>query len=462
MLSRTTQEAIKVGLSVAIALTTALWLGWDKAYWSVITIFMVAATESYSHATRKARNRLLGTLFGTCYAFFLIGTFAQNQLLFLAFFTALLALCVFMGSHKSFGYAFTLCLAVCAIIACVGVFDSAKTFYIAVLRVQETILGIVVYSLVFRLVWPVKVEDNFFALVASVSSNLKQRYHLVVPSQQTAKSRNKQLQPLKRSILKDQTLQINKLNEILTLPLAASHRLEYEKSTWRVIVQGMAKLDFILSKLEQGDTSKRDSVTQGVKLVCDALSSPKSSNHQLKDWIAQKESWGVFRQRTDSAFALPFALRIKSTVKSLCIFLTCVALWIYVPMPGGFIFPLIAAIFSNVVTTLPDSAVKHVAIGTVLWSSVFLSQYIFIMPSLTEAWQLAGLYFINAFLIWTLCSKPQHALQKLIAGNLSVVLCMGALQLTPSFDIMGSLTMLTMVAICLAVIAFYTRLFSKA
>ncbi|MCV5889314.1 FUSC family protein, partial [Escherichia coli] len=42
-----------------------------------------------------------------------------------------------------------------------GGFDNQATFHFAVLRMQETILGVITFSVVYRLVWPINTEQNF-------------------------------------------------------------------------------------------------------------------------------------------------------------------------------------------------------------------------------------------------------------------------------------------------------------
>lgn len=67
MLSLTTKEAIKVGLSIAISICLALWFGWEKPYWAAIAVVVMAVNESFAHSIQKGKNRILGTLLGTTY-----------------------------------------------------------------------------------------------------------------------------------------------------------------------------------------------------------------------------------------------------------------------------------------------------------------------------------------------------------------------------------------------------------
>ncbi|PMH43120.1 hypothetical protein BCU68_03790 [Vibrio sp. 10N.286.49.B3] len=441
-LSHNTKEAIKVGIAVAISILLPLSLGWDKPYWAAITVFIVAANETYSHAIRKGQNRLLGTLLGACYATFLLAFFAQERLLFITFYVLFLALCVAMSSHKRFGYAFTIGFVVCTIISTVGGFDSATTFNIAILRMKENVLGIIAFSLVFRFIWPVKTESTFFTLLKESIYHIK----LCLVNNGTNISKNND----------EQIRRLTKLQEILALPLNGSSRLLNEKNRWKIIIDAMIKLETLSGVPSDIARHKK----QGIHLIICSLSSLKSNQDKLKKWIDKTETDYLTTPLPQSSFAIPASERLRKVITAVSILVTCLLMWIYIPVPGGYIMPMISAIFANVLVTLPNNAIKHAGIGSIVWGVFFLAQYIFIMPTLTEAWQLAGLFFANGFFIWKVCASPKMAIQKVLGGNLSVVLTMSALQSTPSYSIETPLLMLSLVFVCLGVASFYTKLYN--
>ncbi|MFA0698903.1 FUSC family protein, partial [Vibrio sp. 10N.222.49.C9] len=67
--------------------------------------------------------------------------------------------------------------------------------------------------------------------------------------------------------------------------------------------------------------------------------------------------------------------------------------------------------------------------------------------------------FVNVFLIWKIASKPALALQKVLGVNLLMVMTMSAMYLTPSFSLVVPITMLTVMALALAISAFYMKLY---
>ena len=449
MFNQTTKEAIKVGLAVSLAILISIWFGWEKSYWSAITVYIVAANESYSYAIKKGQNRLLGTLIGIFFAFFLLATFPQEHLLFIGVYCTFLALCVFMSSHHRWGYAATIAFVVCALVVCSGSFEANTTFNVAILRIQQTVLGMVIYTFVFSLCWPKKTEDMFFELLQQAVA--EQRFTLAKLVHQD--SRNK-------SSIDQQKQRLNKLDEILSLPLNGSHRLREQRKVWHLICSALVRIDLLLDIRQHGVSIDDEYFVAGEKLISESMLSIKSSHLTLQLWMLETKNKYQVPPPLTSSFLLPLRKRFKNVAKALSILITCLLMWIFIPLPGGFMVPMIASILANVLVTLPDNAIKHVALGSIVWSLFFLGQYALLMPSFTEVWQIVGLCFINAIIIWKSCSAPSLGIQKVLAANLSVVLPMGALQLTPNYSMETPLLMLTLIYICLAVAGFYTKLFN--
>ncbi|MDF5696647.1 FUSC family protein, partial [Vibrio parahaemolyticus] len=219
MFSASTKEAIKAALSIVIAICLALWFQWEKPYWAAIAVAVMVLNESFAHSINKGHNRLLGTLLGIGYAFFLITMFSQDRFLFLTFFTLFLGACIFMSSDEKYGYVFYIGFAVCSIIACMGGFDSQATFHFAVLRMQETILGVVTFSFVYRLVWPVSTEQNFI-----------QRFET---SREAMLNAMKSPNDIDIEALETNSANIEKLFQLVGLPLTGSYHLKEHRQLWR-------------------------------------------------------------------------------------------------------------------------------------------------------------------------------------------------------------------------------------
>ncbi|GLS90790.1 fusaric acid resistance protein [Psychromonas marina] len=456
-LKNTTKEAIKVGIAVASTILVSLWLGWDKSYWSAITVFVVAANETYSHSIHKARNRLLGTVIGVVASIFLLSQFPQDKVLFTLFYTLFMAFSAFMSVHKRYGYAFRTGFVVCVVIASVSGFNADTSFAYSILRIQETVLGIVVYSVVFRFIWPKKTEDVFFEIMALSTQHNRKKLRLIT---------HNQLQSATPEVIKDleeesiaQISRLNKLDDILGLALTDSSRLAYERVYWRLIVKALMQFEALMTQKIQGEKIDSNIIVKGAKILSKSLCSPKSNNGELMRWCDEIEANYRIKKAPVSAFSAPVKQRIIFTCKAVSILLTSLAFWIYLPVPGSSMMPMVASVFAIVLAPMPSKAIKFTAICTAIWGVFFLAEFVFIIPAFTEAWQLALLYLFNGIFIWKVSEAPSLQIQKSLAGNLSVVLCMGALQSSPNFEITTPLMMLTVVFIILGIINFYNKLY---
>ncbi|GEA60019.1 FUSC family protein [Vibrio comitans] len=449
IISRSTQDSIKVALALTISVVLAIWFGWEKPYWAAITVIVAAANETYSHSVRKARNRLLGTVLGISFAMILLMYFPQDHALFISFYAIFLCFCVYMASHKKYGYVFTMGATVCALIAGMGSFDGATTFHIAVLRIQETLLGLFVFGLVFSVLWPRKVEDSFFELLSPAARNLKKKL--------SSLALNK-VEP-DAELNKSQRNYLSQLKAILDLPLNGSHRLSHERNVWRVVIQAMELMEVLIESPKLSRSVQIEDIKAGESILSHTISNPMNGRSELQSWVERMECKYSVPKIKYSAFGLPLEGRIANVVRSLSILVTGFTVWWYVPLPGSYMMPMMISIFANVLVTLPNQLFGQMVMGILVWAAIFLAQYVLIMPAFTEIWQLALFYFINVFLVWRVTAQPSLALQRVMGVNFLMVMTMSALYLTPSYSLTIPITMLTVVGVCLAIGGFYIRLY---
>lgn len=445
MLTASTKEAIKVALSIVIAICLALWFGWEKPYWAAIAVAVMALNESFAHSINKGHNRLMGTLLGIGYAFFLIGMFSQDRFLFLTFFTLFLGVCIFMSSDDKYGYVFSIGFAVCSIVACMGGFDSQATFHFAVLRLQETLLGVIVFSVVFRIVWPVNTELNFV-----------QRFET---SRQTLLDAMDQTDEIDIAALESNTTNIDKLYQLLDLPLTGSYHLKENIQTWRLRVSEMAHIQDALLKQSHSESTldiQWEVIAHNLKTF-DVLTPSQSLVDGELAFIGDNRdvSW----HHAHRTFVEHLNEDGRKVLQGVSMFITSVLIWIYLPMPGGFIFPMIAGVFSAMLPTMPPTVIKDAFYGVLGTGTVILLQYIFVMPLLTELWELGLFYFINIVVIWQVFASPKLMIHRILGINLLVVLTSGALNLTPVYRIETPLLMLVNIMLILMIAKLFTDLF---
>ncbi|MDH5927959.1 FUSC family protein [Vibrio lentus] len=445
MFNASTKEAIKAALSIVIAICLALWFQWEKPYWAAIAVAVMALNESFAHSINKGHNRLMGTLLGTGYAFFLIAMFSQDRFLFLTFFTLFLGICIFMSSDEKYGYVFSIGFAVCSIIACMGGFDSQVTFYFAVLRIQETLLGVITFSIVYRLIWPVNTEQNFV-----------QRFEA---SRETLLTAMRNTDNLDIEALESNTANIDKLYQLLDLPLNGSYHLKENIHDWRLRIHEMAHIQARLLELASDElTQAIDWIALTQKMEKLELIAPNQSLIGDVSYVVGKNQ-GVSWHHEHRTFVQHLNEDGRKVLQGVSMFVTSLLVWIYLPVPGGFIFPMIAGVFSSMLPTMPPSVIKDAFFGVIGTGTIILLQYVFVMPIMSELWQLALFYFVNSVVIWKVFATPKLMIHRILGINLLVVLTSGALNLTPMYQIETPLLMLTTILIVLMIAKLFTDLF---
>jgi len=174
-LSTRTKEAIKTALAMTIAYGIALSMDWEKPYWAGFAVaFISLATAGQS--LNKGALRMLGTLVTTVVALIFIALFAQQRWLFMLFLSAYVGFCTYMMGGAKHKYFWHVCGFVCAVICMSAGPNAIKAFETAVLRVQETGLGILVYSLISIFIWPVTSRADFETAAVKLLATQKQLF----------------------------------------------------------------------------------------------------------------------------------------------------------------------------------------------------------------------------------------------------------------------------------------------
>ncbi len=174
-LSTRSKEAIKTALAMTIAYGISLWMDWDKAYWAGFAV-AVTSLATTGQSLNKGAMRMLGTLVTTVVALIFIALFAQDRWLFMLFLSLYVGFCTYMMGGAKNQYFWHVCGFVCVVICMDAGPDSKEAFETAMLRAQETGLGILVYSLVSILIWPITSRADFEAAACELLSIQKQLY----------------------------------------------------------------------------------------------------------------------------------------------------------------------------------------------------------------------------------------------------------------------------------------------
>ena len=159
-LSFKTRESIKTALAMTIALGIALRMDWDHTMWAGLAVAMVSL-NTVGQSLNKAALRMVGTFAAIVVAFVLIALFSQQRWMFVTGLTLWLGICTYMMGGARHQYFWHVCGFVCVIVCVDAGPDAVNAFETAMMRAQQTGLGILVYSLVSLFLWPASSGPEF-------------------------------------------------------------------------------------------------------------------------------------------------------------------------------------------------------------------------------------------------------------------------------------------------------------
>jgi len=162
------KESIKTALAMTIAYGIALSMDWDRPYWAGFAVAFISLS-TIGQSLNKGALRMLGTLVAFVVSLLIIALFVQERWWFMVALSGWIGFCTYMKNVSRRSYFWFVAGFASAVIAFDGGTDPANAFNTAVLRAQETGLGILVYTLVTTLLWPsnsrAEFEDTTRALV---------------------------------------------------------------------------------------------------------------------------------------------------------------------------------------------------------------------------------------------------------------------------------------------------------
>jgi uncharacterized membrane protein YccC len=164
------KDAFKIALAVVITYAIALSQGWGTPFWAGLAAVICALT-GVGESLNKGLLRVFGTMFGAVVGLALLGLFPQERWTFLIAMSLFVAFCTYkMGGTTRWYFWFMAGITV-PIVAIAAEPNSLYDFNRAVLRTQQTTLGIVVYSVVSILIWPTSNRSDFEGAVRSLMGN---------------------------------------------------------------------------------------------------------------------------------------------------------------------------------------------------------------------------------------------------------------------------------------------------
>ena len=461
-ISREAKNAFKVALSLVIAYAIALSQDWGNPYWAVFAIIFTNLS-SVGQSIGKAGLRLLGTLAAPVSAFTILSIFPQSRWMFLALMSIYLFFCVYMSTGVFIPYFFKVAGFVSLIICLKGGVNTEYTFQVAVLRILETGMGIIVATLVNILVWPEMSSKKLTKIVADLLESFKNQYQqnlnnfqslhddsskinyhiksrallMNFSAELTAStidtfefllSKNKWkyfeaticrlfdgLEVLRESIWELESVDINKvfinLDEV---NMEIFKRLDFLINMCNVKTEAPDILPVALlvdvSELKKGSTLDR----ANLELVRKRINKINRLCGDLVECIAlKKKSYYIEPNRKFSLIPVVDRERIIPALRVVLTLWATSLLWIYVRVPGGTGFIVMGTSLGMAFITSPKvsifSMIKPAGLS-IIFAAIL---YVFIIPRLSSFYSLGIIIFGFAFLVSYIFRKKEQTMSRI-------------------------------------------------
>ncbi len=492
MLSTRAKEAIKTALAMTIAYAVSLSMGWDKPLWAGFAVAFVSLA-TVGQSMNKAAMRMVGTLLGMVVALTLIALFSQDRWAFISILSIYTAFCAYMMSGSRNAYFWHVSAFVCVIICMDGGANAANAFQIAMLRTQQTGLGILVYSLVAIFLWPVSSYDAFKAATGELAVTQLEYYRACLRrvSQQGGESEIQEMSAR-------QVQQKARFDQLLAAAEIDSYAVQEHSIQWRSYQQQVAKLmktlecwresfaevqsldmHQLLPSLDNfGDELDRrlaqvadmlagqppESLPQPVPLRLEGAALSRLSHFERASVIVTRNRMERLEELSRSLFEVVAVItgsghvgeatkvpritsstlfldldRLGSIVRYLAAFWSVWLAYIYIPdLPGGSTLVIQATAIGIVVANSPQLAVSKLIVpvsGGLLFAAVL---YVFVMPALSGFHSLGLLIFAATFVICYLNSEPRQVLGRLF--GLALLLAVTSINNQQSYNFLAVTT----------------------
>ena len=464
ILSRKTKESIKTALAMTISYGIALSMGWGEPMWAGFAVAFISLA-TIGQSLNKAALRMSGTLLAAVIALILIALFSQERWLFMVFLSSWVGFCTYMMGGSKNQYLWHVAAFACVIICMDGGVDPINAFDTAMLRTQETGLGILVYSLVAIFIWPINSCAEFEAATCKLASTQQQLYQVYMKLMHSQEN-VKEAQALRMQLLQEQnrfqqllgaaetdSYQVVELRqqwqhyrdkvvelsealerwresfaEVQTLELQNllpnitdfSNELNTRMTQVNRMLAGDAptcKLQVIELSPNQGEVNKLSSFHKAaVTVTLLRLQYLEQLSRDLFDSISDIKNFGsasasVEEKHTSVMFFVPDPDRMLAVVRIMVsMWLAYLALIYVSDIPGGpgivsMIVPIGMALANS--PQLPIAKLFMPAITSILFTGLL---YIFVMPQLSSFLGLGLLIFAVTFSVCYLFSAPQQML----------------------------------------------------
>ena len=463
MLSTKTKESIKTALAMTIAYGIALSMDWDRPYWAGFAVAFISLS-TVGQSLNKGALRMLGTLLAFVVSLTIIALFAQERWWFMVALSAWVGYCTYMNGGARHQYFWFVAGFASVIICFDGGTNPANAFDTAVLRAQETGLGILVYSLVAILLWPSSTRgelDSAVRELAATQHELYRRYRQLLRGEEAAQNTH--------DLRMQEVQQFNRFSQALAAAKTDSYEVWEVRRQWQQVQEHSSEVMETLEQWRESFAEVKDLDIQRLLPTLDAVGEeldirfgqvarmlegkPPERTLQAVDLPLNKEAVRTLSHFQKAALAVTrtqlqrleeltrslfetladvkgfelsntspravavarpgFVLdpeRIAATVRAMATLWLAYLLWIYVEIPGGSGIVTMAGSIGMMLAYMPQMPVsvlfKPAATGIAFASAL----YIFVMPQLSSFVGLGSMIFCATFIICYLNASPRQGL----------------------------------------------------
>ncbi|NOQ77186.1 MAG: hypothetical protein GQ475_05265 [Methylococcaceae bacterium] len=489
MLSFRTKESIKTALALTIAYGIALSQDWNSPLWAGFAVIFVSLSTS-GQSFNKSALRMVGAFAAGAASLTLIALFPQDRWGFMLGLSVYIGFCTYMMNTDKYQYFWFSAGYVCIIIVLESGPNPVHAFDLAILRIQETTLGILVYSIITALLWRSNSVDKFHTLTQQLHQSQRQLYQAYFALMQ---GRGDSLEAKK---LLSQVMQQQAQFEVLRAAAETdSYKVDEIKHLWRLyqsqlydlhillerwhdnfyiihtldIAKIIPELDEFNQEIEQrltqleallnGQSPARPA--QAIQLHIDENSANQLSAFQQAAVLLTHTHLGELEQLTHALYQnladikgfaeqpntiqhpqTPSAKPSLDIERCAGVLQVMASLWlaylifIYVDaVPGGIVLVIFSGVLGMVLSANPAMLVASMVTPFMLSLVMAGLVYTFWMPHLTSFIGLGSLLFITTFIICYLYSTPQQGLGR--AAGLSMIVTILGIENQQTYNILA-------------------------
>lgn len=506
-LSTKAKEAFKTALAMTTAYGIALGMGWDKPMWAGFAVAMISLSTA-GQSLNKGALRMLGTLVAVVAALTMLALFAQDRWLFVLVLSLYVGLCTYIMIASRHQYFWFVSAFVCMIITLESGGQSQQAFDIAILRAQETGLGILVYSLISALLWPQNSRaalGDVTAKLVATQTKLFRAYQDQMLTGEAASDSN---------ALRQQEVQlIGEFEQTLSGARTDTYEVWEMRNRWRRYQQQTAALMEALEHWRESfpelQTLKLEALLPDVATLCSGIaqrleqvermlagqapdpvpdllpvkidnSAAATLNHFEKAALmiareqlgrlqkaslslfesmsdirgyASSESGPVSGEQVEQGFVLDVD-RLQAALRVMVTLWVGFLVWVYLDPPGHTLFVFMTAQFALLAA---NSGVNVAVLFRPFVYGILVSAvlYVFVLPQLSGYAQLGTLIFSVTFATWYIFSKPAQGLMRIVMIVAFMVLMSIQNQQTYSFASFANSAAMLLLACALAIAVSY-------